>query len=86
MTAAQYPIQTPQQLAPLLRALRKKQGLTQADLADQLGITRQAVTALEARPEAATFERLMKVWAVLGLQVSLAPRAPSSSSLDAVEW
>lgn len=70
----------------MLRALRKKQGLTQADLADQLGITRQAVTALEARPEAATFERLMKVWAVLGLQVSLAPRAPSSPSLDAVEW
>ncbi|MEG3049119.1 MAG: helix-turn-helix domain-containing protein, partial [Thermomonas sp.] len=44
-----YTIQTPQQLAPLLRALRKQRGLTQAELARQLGITRQAVTALELR-------------------------------------
>ena len=78
-----YTIQTPQQLAPLLRALRKQRGLTQAELARRLDITRQAVTALELRPETATFERLMKVWAVLGLEVSLRARAVTA---DALEW
>ena len=78
-----YTIHTPQQLAPLLRALRKQRGLTQADLARQLGITRQAVTTLESRPETATFERLMKVWAVLGLEVSLRARAVPT---DPTEW
>lgn len=78
-----YTILTPTQLAPLLRALRKQRGLTQADLARQLGITRQAVTTLERRPETATFERLMKVWALLGLEVSLRARAVPT---DPPEW
>lgn len=78
-----YTIHTPMQLAPLLRALRKQRGLTQADLARQLGVTRQAVTTLERRPETATFERLMKVWALLGLEVSLRERP---SPADPSEW
>ena len=64
-------------------SMRKQRGLTQAELARRLGITRQAVTALELRPETATFERLMKVWAVLGLEVSLRARAVTA---DALEW
>jgi len=85
MKSNAYPIHTPKQLAPLLRALRKQQGLTQAELARRLGITRQAVTALELRPETATFERLMKVWALLGLEVSLQTRA-SALPTDTPEW
>ena len=83
MDSNAYTIQTPGQLAPLLRALRKQRGLTQADLARRLGITRQAVTTLESRPETATFERLMKVWAVLGLEVSLRARVVPT---DPAEW
>jgi len=63
--------------------LRNQRGLTQADLARQLGLTRQAVTTLESRPETATFERLMKVWAVLGLEVSLRARTVPA---DPPEW
>ena len=80
-----YTIHTPKQLAPLLRAIRRQRGLTQADVAQQLGITRQAVTTLERRPEAATFERLMKVWALLGLEVSLHTRAGTVPA-DPPEW
>lgn len=75
-------VQTPSQLAPLLRALRRQRGMTQQDLASALGISRQAVTALEQRPEAATFERLMKVWAVLGLEVALQDKGSAGTDTD----
>ena len=52
-------VRAPHQLAPLLRALRRQTGLTQADVAGRLGVTRQAVSELEKRPESASFERLM---------------------------
>ena len=39
-------IRTPRQLGPLLRALRRQAGLTQADVAGQLGVTRQAVSEI----------------------------------------
>nr|AOH35793.1 transcriptional regulator [Luteimonas sp. JM171] len=70
-------IRTPRQLGPLLRALRRQAGLTQADVAGQLGVTRQAVSELENRPESATFERLMKLCAVLGVEIALQPRDAS---------
>ncbi|MGY1410757.1 helix-turn-helix transcriptional regulator [Luteimonas sp. A611] len=78
-------IRTPQQLGPLLRALRKQAGLTQANVAGQLGVTRQAVSELENRPEAATFERLMKLCAVLGVEIALQPR-DTSGRAQAPEW
>jgi len=79
-------IRTPQQLAPLMRAYRLKAGLSQAALAERMGISRQAVSALERAPESATFERLMKVWALLGIQVTLQERdsgqAPTPTDLE----
>ena len=78
-------IRAPQQLGPLLRALRRQAGLTQADVAGQRGVTRQAVSELENRPGSATFERLMKLCAVLGVEIALHPRGglrPAKS----VEW
>lgn len=78
-------IRAPQQLGPLLRALRRQAGLTQADVAGQLGVTRQAVSELENRPESATFERLMKLCAVLGVEIALHPRGGSRPA-DSVDW
>ncbi len=80
-------IRTPQQLAPLMRAYRLKAGLSQAALAERLGISRQAVSALERAPESATFERLMKVWALLGIQVTLQERDSGQAPTPAdLEW
>ena len=78
-------IRAPHQLAPVLRALRKQAGLTQADVAGQLGVTRQAVSELENRPESATFERLMKLCAVLGVEIALQPRARLQPD-NSLEW
>jgi len=54
-------------------------------LAEQLGISRQAVGALERDPASASFERLMRIWAVLGLEVSLQQRSPQEN-LSSLEW
>lgn len=78
-------IRTPQQLGPLLRSLRKQAGLTQADVAGQLGVTRQAVSELENRPEAATFERLMRLCGVLRVEFALQTRGTSRPD-RAPEW
>lgn len=75
-----YPLYHPQQLAPILRALRQQAGLSQADLAARLGVTHQAISALERRPEAATLERLMRVLAVLKVDIALSPCKPAKVS------
>ncbi len=80
-----YTIRTARQLGPLMRAFRKQAGLSQAQLAERLGISRQAITALEREPESATFERLMRVWAELGLSVSLQPNLRMASP-PMLEW
>ncbi|WP_313244897.1 helix-turn-helix domain-containing protein [Stenotrophomonas rhizophila] len=78
-------VRTPHQLGALMRAFRKQAGYSQAALAERLGVSRQAITALEREPEAATFERLMKVWAVLGLEVSLQHATPTAQPPE-MEW
>lgn len=78
-------VRAPQQLGPLIRALRKQAGLTQANVAGQLGVTRQAVSELENRPESATFGRLMRLCAVLGVEIALQPRAAPRPG-EATEW
>lgn len=80
-----HTVRTAQQLAPLMRAFRRQAGLSQAQLAEQLGISRQAVGALERDPASASFERLMRIWAVLGLEVSLRQRSPQENT-SSLEW
>ena len=73
-------LRVPNQLGAILRALRKTRGLTQQQLAQQLGVTRQAVSLLEQRPEAATLERLMRVLSLLEVDVVLHPRDPNAAA------
>jgi HTH-type transcriptional regulator/antitoxin HipB len=68
-----------------MRAFRRQAGLSQAQLAERLGISRQAVGALERDPASASFERLMRIWAVLGLEVSLQQRSPQENT-SSLEW
>lgn len=72
-----FPIKTIEQLRPFLLGFRKEAGLTQAALAERLGITQQSYAALEAHPEAASFERVFKVLRLLGVEIVLADAAGS---------
>lgn len=79
-------LQLPEQLGAILRALRKSRGMTQQHLAGQLGITRQAVSLLEQRPESATLERLMRVFSLLQVDVVLRPRDAEIPAASVADW
>ncbi len=80
-----YIIRHPQQLASVLKAMRHQAGLSQAQVAAKLGVTHQAVSALERQPESATLDRLMRLLAALNIDLVLRPtdEAPNPA---AVEW
>ncbi|EEZ9502915.1 helix-turn-helix transcriptional regulator [Escherichia coli] len=74
----EYPLNTLNQLRPLLIGFRKANGLTQKDLSERLGVTQQTYSRLEANPASASIERLFKVFSVLGVKISLSSTATSS--------
>lgn len=66
-----YPIKTLSQLPLLLKGFRKEKGLTQAAMAERLGITQQSYAHFEANPATATLERLYTVLRFLDVEISL---------------
>ncbi|OYY10918.1 MAG: hypothetical protein B7Y67_14735 [Polynucleobacter sp. 35-46-11] len=66
-----YPIQTLDSLRLFIRAFRKQKGVTQADMAEKLGISQQAYARFEGNPHSATFERLFLVLRILDVSVSM---------------
>lgn len=84
-----YAIQHPKQLSALLKALRAQAGLSQAQVAAKLGVTHQAISALERHPEKATLDRLMRFLGALNVDIVLRPRSQrvdSGTTSAAVEW
>lgn len=75
-----YPIKTLSQLPLLLKGFRKEKGLTQAGMAERLGITQQSYAYFEANPATATLERLFTVLRMLDIEISLAPTSPASDT------
>lgn len=72
-------IRTPDQLGTLLRAARIKQGLTQAHVASQLGVSAQAVSKLESHAGRASFDRIHRLCLLLGLEIVLQPKGTRSA-------
>jgi HTH-type transcriptional regulator/antitoxin HipB len=68
---ATYPIKFVDQLRQHLRALRKKQGLTQAQLGALLGVSQSRIAEIEANPGAVTFDKLVQLLSALGAGISL---------------
>ncbi|KAE9862269.1 helix-turn-helix domain-containing protein, partial [Escherichia coli] len=62
----QYALKTLNQLRPVLIGFRKANGLTQRDVSERLGVTQQTYARLEANPASVGFERLFRVFSVLG--------------------
>lgn len=85
-----YPISTLSQLRPILQGFRKKAGLTQAAVANQLGITQQSYAQIEANPASTSVERLYRVLRLLDVDLTLVPRAadrsPAGNAGAGDEW
>ena len=81
------PIRLPAQLGDLLRGARLSRGLTQTDIARQLGISVQAVSKLESNAAKASFARIHRLCQVMGLELLLQDKS-ALSQRDAAkpEW
>ncbi|MGP1666041.1 MAG: helix-turn-helix domain-containing protein [Rhodanobacter sp.] len=60
------PILLPTQLGDILRSARLSRGLTQTDIARQLGISTQAVSKLENNAARASFDRVHRLCQLTG--------------------
>ena len=56
-------------ISDTIRLLREARGLSQKQLADKLGITQQAYSNLEKKPERATLERLREIAQILQVEL-----------------
>jgi HTH-type transcriptional regulator / antitoxin HipB len=72
---AAFPVRFPDQLRQHLRALRKRHGLTQAQLGALIGVSQARIAEIEANPGLVNFEQLMKLLSVLGVSLTLLEEA-----------
>lgn len=66
-----YPISFSAQLRQHLRALRKKRGLTQAQLGALVGVSQVRIAEIEANPGLVSFDQLMQLLSMLGVSIAL---------------
>lgn len=66
-----YPLETSQQLAAVLKALRRSRGLTQAQLGERLGVNQKRVARIEASPGVTSFDQIARVAALMGCRLVL---------------
>lgn len=81
----EYVLRTPDQLRPILQGFRKARQCSQAELAVRLGITQQALSALERDPGNVGIARLMQLLASLDVEIVLRDR-PAANSKSPGHW
>lgn len=75
---ASYPIETPQQLRTLLKAMRQSKQLTQTELGVRLGVSQKRIARIEAEPGVTSFDQMTRLAAAMGYRFVLeeVPAAP----------
>ncbi|OEZ51711.1 helix-turn-helix domain-containing protein [Duganella sp. HH105] len=62
------------QLGPLLQSARKATGLSQAELAQRLGISQSRISAMELAPGSINVEQLLALLAALNYELLVQPK------------
>ena len=75
-----YPVQLSSQLQQLLKSLRKSRQLTQAELAQRLGVVQSRVADIERDPGTVSVEQMLQVLAMLGAQIVVRETATEPSA------
>jgi len=73
-------LQLPDQLALHLKSLRKAAGVSQAQLAQRLGVSQSRVAAIERDPAAISVRQLMEILQLLDADLLMRPRADEVAS------
>lgn len=72
-----FPIRFSSQMRPHLRALRKKRGLTQAQLGALVGVSQARIAEIEANPGLVNLDQMLQLLATLGAMLALEENAPT---------
>ncbi len=75
-----YPVQLSSQLQQLLKSLRKSRQMTQAELAQRVGVVKSRVADIERDPGAVRVEQLLQVLAILGARMVVRETATEASA------
>jgi HTH-type transcriptional regulator / antitoxin HipB len=89
MAKSDYIIRTPEQLSPIFLGFRKGRALSQAQLAQQLGVSQQTISQLERNPNKATLQRLLKALSAMDVEMVLRSRvtpAVANSKVSKDTW
>jgi HTH-type transcriptional regulator/antitoxin HipB len=76
-------IVTPTQIGAILASRRKHLALSQAKVAESIGLSQNRLSVLEANPETLTVKQLLALLNVLDLEMSLDERASRKAK---AEW
>lgn len=74
------PLLTAPQLGLLLRAARKRRGLTQVEVGARLGLSQNRVSHLEGHADELSVKQLLTWCAVVGLELGIGERPPADAS------
>ena len=75
-----YVVRTPEQLIPIFSAFRRRNGLSQAELARLIGVSQQTVSQLERNPDKATLERLLRAFAAMDVEIVVRKKGGSAGT------
>ncbi len=86
-----YVVRTPEQLIPIFSAFRRRNGLSQAELARLIGVSQQTVSQLERNPDKATLERLLRAFAAMDVEIVVRKKGTAAgteapSSAEKASW
>jgi HTH-type transcriptional regulator/antitoxin HipB len=78
-------VRTPRDLGAAVRTRRRTLTLDQADLARQVGVSRQWLIGLEQGRPRAELALVLRTLRVLGLELDVQPEAPAPESSAAID-
>lgn len=74
MSNSTHPLINPRQLGTILQSARKAQRLTQAALAERVGMSQSRISYLEKHPAEINVGQLMRICTALGLELTVGAR------------
>lgn len=87
MAAPPHPLINPHQLGVILKSARKAQRLTQAALAERVGISQSRISYLEKHAAEISVGQLMRICTALGLELAIGTRnQPSAAPAPDGDW
>jgi HTH-type transcriptional regulator / antitoxin HipB len=78
-------VTSPHQLAITVRDQRKQMQMSQADVADHVGLRQETISAFENKADRTKLDTLFRILAALNLEIHVVPRGTKVSGWDK-EW